>query len=438
MIEPADPRSRPLTAEAKAPKVLVVEGAQALSQVLQHTIERDIGAEVTVCHSLAETRVALARTDIDVALTGHEMPDAPDGGILALLAEYQVPTILLSGSVSEELRLNYAKYRLADYIQKEGPAALPAAVSAVERILANRSVSILVVDDARAARADLVNFLRLQNFRVIETTTGRQALDYLARDPSIEVVITDYYMPDMNGYDLTKSIRLQHGSDRLRIIGVSASRDRSLSAQFLKAGASDFLYRPFVPEELQCRINNTVETLLQLKRLRHLAEHDPLTKLYNRRAFFERGARVLARLEGGTGQGAIAILDIDHFKRINDSFGHERGDVVLKAIADILLEACHEKGLIAARLGGEEFALLLPDTTIANAEAVCEDVLRRVRQCQVGVGDTLLPVTASIGLSSLHPGEPLDNQLNAADQMLYLAKSAGRDQLFSESGIRNN
>lgn len=435
MIDPASPRSRTLPANAEGMKVLVVEGAQTLSLVLKQKIEDEIGVDVVLCRSLGEARRALASNDIILALTGHEIPDAPDGGILALLGEYEVPTILLSGSVSDELRLNYAKYRLADYIQKEGPSALPAVVAAVDRILTNRSVSILVVDDARAARSDLTSFLKMQNFRVIEATTGRQALDHLARDPSIEVVITDYFMPDMNGYDLTKRIRLEHGSDRLRIIGVSASRDRALSAQFLKAGASDFLYRPFVPEELQCRINNTVETLLQLKRLRHLAEHDPLTKLYNRRAFFERGARHLVRLEANQGKGAIAILDIDYFKRINDSFGHEHGDLVLTAVADILLRSCKERGVLAARLGGEEFALLLTDMTMAEAEAFCEALLVQVRRCRAGGSETPLPVTASIGLSSLQPGEPLDNQLNAADQMLYLAKSHGRDRLYSESSI---
>lgn len=427
--------SRAPLPHAETTKVLVVEGAQTLSRVLKQKIEDDLGVDVILCHSLAEARRALAGETISVALTGREMPDAPDGGILALLAEYDVPTILLSGSVSDELRLNYAKHRLADYIQKEGPGALSAAVAAVDRILANQSVSVLVVDDARAARSDLVSFLKLQNFRVIEASTGRQALVHLARDPSIEVVITDYYMPDMNGYELTKSIRLEHGSDRLRIIGVSASRDRALSAQFLKAGASDFLYRPFVPEELQCRINNTVETLHQIKRLRHLAEHDPLTLLYNRRAFFERSSRYLRKLHEGDSRGAIAILDIDHFKRINDSFGHERGDFVLKAIANILLQSGRQTGVMAARLGGEEFALLLPDHTMAEAEAHCEDLLRQVRAHSVEGSETRLPVTASIGLSALHAGESLDTLLNAADQMLYLAKSQGRDRIYSEGRI---
>ncbi len=133
---------------------------------------------------------------------------------------------------------------------------------------------------------------------------------------------------------------------------------------------------------MQCRINNTVETLLQLKRLRHLAEHDPLTKLYNRRAFFERGTRTLGRLQASKGQGAIAILDIDYFKRINDSFGHDHGDIVLTTVADILLQACKDKGVLAARLGGEEFALLLPDLTMAEAEAFCEGLLAKVRTCR--------------------------------------------------------
>jgi diguanylate cyclase (GGDEF)-like protein len=415
-------------------RILLVETSVSLSMLLKSRIETETGAEVVVCGRLDAARRALAHERFTMALTAHKLPDAPDGQILDLLAEYDVPTVLFSGSVIDDLHNNYAQYKLVDYITKDNRNTLDIAVAAVAKVIANQTISVLVVDDAKAARSDLVEFLIRQNYRVLEARTGHEALLRLAEDPSIEIVITDYYMPDMDGYELTKAIRASYSSERLRVIGVSASTDRRLSALFLKAGASDFLYRPFVAEELQCRINNTVETLIQLKRLRHLAERDPLTGLFNRRAFFERADRQLQRFNSGQMRsGSIAILDIDHFKHINDNFGHDTGDMVLKQIADLLHDEARQRSFIAARLGGEEFVLFFPDHAPDDAERLCETLLAVIRNVAFEVQDKTIEVTASVGLAGLHVNESLNNQLHAADQMLYLAKAGGRDRLCSDA-----
>ncbi|WP_246659099.1 diguanylate cyclase [Rhizobium sp. FY34] len=418
-------------------KIMIIEASVSLAMLMRNRIETETGAHVVVCGNLSGARKALERERFTMALTGHRLPDAPDGEILDLLAEFEVPTVLFSGSVIDELQTNYARYRLVDYITKDNRNTVEIAVAAVAKVIANQTISVLVVDDAKAARNDLVDFLLRQNYKVVEAKTGHEALQRLAEDPSIAMVITDYYMPDMDGYELTKAIRATYSSERLRIIGVSASTDRRLSALFLKAGASDFLYRPFVPEELQCRVNNTVETLMQLKRLRHLAERDPLTGLFNRRAFFERADKQLARLNAAaTGTGAIAILDIDHFKQINDNFGHDSGDIVLKQIASILHDHARQEDYLLARLGGEEFVLLFPDRTLQESQSLCEAILRGIRAADIMMGESSIRVTGSIGLSMLNQNEPLNNQLHAADQMLYLAKSAGRDQLCSDASFQ--
>lgn len=418
-------------------KIMIIEASVSLALLMRKRIETETGAQVMVCGNLFDARKALERERFTMALTGHKLPDAPDGEILDVLAEFDVPTILFSSSVIDELQSNYARYRLVDYITKDNRNTVEIAVAAVAKVIANQTISVLVVDDAKAARNDLVDFLMRQNYRVVEARTGYEALQRLAQDASIEMVITDYYMPDMDGYELTKAIRASYSSERLRIIGVSASADRRLSAQFLKAGASDFLYRPFVPEELQCRINNTVETLMQLKHLRDLAERDPLTGLFNRRAFFERADKQLQRLNVDfIRAGAIAILDIDHFKQINDNFGHDSGDIVLKQIASILHDHARQEAYLLARLGGEEFVLLFPNRTLQESQSLCEAVLAGIRTSDIVVDDTSIRVTGSIGLSMLNQNEPLNNQLHAADQMLYLAKSAGRDRLCSDASFQ--
>jgi diguanylate cyclase (GGDEF)-like protein len=404
--------------------ILIVEDSAALSALLRQRIERETAGRTFCCASLEQARMLLAGQKFTLALTGLNLPDAPNGEILALLAEYAVPTIVFTATCETETTVRYTERKIIDYIVKSDNTTVDTVVKTVNRILTNNAFSVLVVDDARWARSGLVEIMQRQNFRVLEALSGKEALDMLADNPSIELVITDYNMPDMDGHELTRRIRATRPSDELRIIGVSSSSDRGLSASFLKAGASDFVYRPFVPEELQCRIDNNVETLTQLKRLRYLAERDHLTGLANRRFFFEKNPP----LEPAPANDAVAILDIDHFKSVNDTYGHEAGDQVLR-------EMTIDKRYLAARLGGEEFAIYMKDTNAFQAHSFCEQVRTRVQATSIPVQDKDISVTISIGVMEMEERETFGNQLNAADQLLYMAKKNGRNRVYSSLTI---
>jgi diguanylate cyclase (GGDEF)-like protein len=411
--------------------ILLVEDSLALSALLTARLEDETGALVTRCASLAEARATIAGKSFTLALTGLNLPDAPDGEILDLLFEADIPTVVFTATFDAAARSRCADKKIVDYIVKDSGRTVDTVIHTVRRILANGAFKILVVDDARSARSGLTDMLRRQNFQVAEAWSGRQALDLLAQDDAIELVITDYHMPDMDGYELTKRIRATHGSERIRIIGVSSSTDRLLSASFLKAGATDFIYRPFVPEELKCRIDNNIETLIQLKHLRRLAERDYLTGLANRRHFFAR----MRELEKAPFNGSIALLDIDHFKQVNDTFGHDTGDGVLKAISAIMARQCDQAKHVAARLGGEEFAIYLHHLDAFQAHSFCEQLRREIEETEIPAGNRSITVTVSIGVVEMEDGEPFGNHLNAADQLLYLAKSNGRNRVFSSLTI---
>jgi diguanylate cyclase (GGDEF)-like protein len=239
-------------------------------------------------------------------------------------------------------------------------------------------------------------------------------------------------MPDMSGYELTRRIRHRFGSDKVRVIGVSSSTDRMLSASFLKAGASDFLYRPFVAEELQCRIANNVETLTQMKQLRAAAACDYLTGLYNRRYFYDNGPKLVNECLRRKVASSVAILDIDHFKRLNDTYGHEIGDRVLKAVAGRLSTMFEGSDNLLSRLGGEEFAILFPQMDSLAATRLCDDIRSDISHLRVMADDEELAVTVSIGVAEIAGYETFENYLNAADQFLYMAKHKGRNQVYSD------
>jgi diguanylate cyclase (GGDEF)-like protein len=288
------------------------------------------------------------------------------------------------------------------------------------------------VDDLVSARRALVDLLEAQQFMVVEAGTGVEALAVLDEYADIELVVTDHHMPDMDGYELTRRIRRRYGSDRLRVIGVSSSTDRLLSAAFLKAGASDFVYRPFVPEELACRIAHNVETLMQIKQLRAAASSDYLTGLYNRRYFYDQGPRIVNECLRESRPASVAILDIDHFKRLNDTYGHEIGDKVLKAVAMRLNSLFEGSDNLLSRLGGEEFAILFNELDSRAATALCDKVRADLATLKVNADGEDLSVTVSIGVAEIVDYETFENYLNAADQFLYMAKHKGRNLVYSD------
>jgi diguanylate cyclase (GGDEF)-like protein len=408
-------------------RILLVEDSVALSVLLTSRLEEETGATITRCASLSDARARIAEGSFMLALTGLNLPDAPDGEILDLLAETNIPTIVFTATFDAETRARCTEKKIVDYIVKHGSQTVDVVIQTVSRILTNGAYKILVVDDARSARSELVGILKRQNFNVLEARSGREALDILASDPTIELVITDHHMADMDGYELTRRIRQTRNSEQIRIIGISSSSDRLLSASFLKAGASDFIYRPFVAEELKCRIDNNIETLAQLNHLRRLAERDYLTGLANRRHFFSS----MRQLEKSGLNGAIALLDIDHFKTVNDTYGHDAGDTVLRAISDVMSSMCADAGHMPARLGGEEFAIYLDRLDAFQAHSFCEQLRMALEDTPVAAGSQTISVTISIGLVEFEADDTFDNHLNAADQLLYLAKANGRNRVYS-------
>ena len=437
MSMPSELPAGALASARKRAHVLVIEDSRTFSSLLCHRFENEHGYRVTHCASTKALRDAAGRADhpFDAAVVDLNLPDSPDGQILDEVVAMGVPAVVFTADFNRHMRERLVERGVADYVIKNNERAVDMVVSAVTRILDNRHVRVLVVDDLASARKMLVDLLNVQQFQVFEATTGSEALDMLMRHPGIDMVITDYNMPDMDGYELTRRIRREHGSDRLRIIGISSSADRLLSASFLKAGANDFVYRPFVVEELQCRIGHNIETLSQIRQLRLAAFSDYLTGLRNRRHFFDEGpARVATCLERDEAC-SMAMLDIDHFKQLNDNYGHEVGDRVLKAVAARLSELVDNSDHLLARLGGEEFGILLSGMDSEAASEFCETVRSSVAELRVAHADTDIGVTASIGVAEVAGLENFSNYLNAADQFLYLAKRYGRNRVYSDNTL---
>jgi diguanylate cyclase (GGDEF)-like protein len=317
---------------------------------------------------------------------------------------------------------------VVDYVVKGGPRDLEYVTRLINRLRRNVQTKVLVVDDTRPIRELVAGLLRLQGYEVLTAGHGGQALEVFAEHPEIVLVVTDYQMPEVDGLELVARLRQQASQDRLAIIGISAEGSTSLPARFLKTGANDFLPKPFQNEEFLSRVAQQVELIHMIQRINESSRRDYLTQLYSRRWLFEAGPELLARAQEQGEDLAVGLIDLDNFKRVNDTHGHAAGDQALQHLGRLLLEAFPPPALVA-RFGGEEFCVLAPGLDPARALLAFNQLRRQLERAPVITGAANLSLTMSVGVVTNLRGS-LDQVLTRADDLLYQAKDGGRNRVI--------
>ena len=413
-------------------RVLVVEDTKVFANMLQRRITAELGCEVLVAESYAAAKALIETpgSDFAAALLDLTLEDSFEGEIVDLVAP-RIPAIVLTGNVTDDMRDFIWSKGIVDYVTKDSPESIAYAIKMLDRLRKNRDIRVLVVDDSGTMRKQQQALLETHRFQVLTAKDGYQALERLEQHPDIRLVLTDYNMPGLDGFALVREIRRRYDKNRLAIIGLSAEGNRLMSAKFIKGGANDFLNKPFISEEFYCRVNHTLEMLENIAVIEELSNRDPLTGLSNRRHFFTSAHSLEARARK-TGRPLVcAMLDIDHFKHINDTTGHDVGDLVLKELAALLREVFGEHGVVA-RFGGEEFCVLLGQTPLPLAVQLCEELRQRVQSCCIASASGPVHFTVSVGCSA-QPAETLQQRITQADALLYEAKNSGRNRvLFRE------
>ncbi|MBF0295351.1 MAG: diguanylate cyclase [Magnetococcales bacterium] len=415
--------------------ILIVEDNRLFARMLREKVQATGVFATVVCASLQETRTQLesnAAGEFFLALSDLNLPDAPKGEVVDLLVQHKVPVIIFTGTFDEDVREDIlAKAGVLDYVVKESPASLEYVVALVNRVHRNRSVRAVVVDDSRSARAHFSFLLGQQMFQVLTANNGMEALQLLESHPDIKLMLVDYNMPEMDGFQLIKKVREKHGKADLVLIGLSAYGNNILSAQFIKNGANDFLIKPFLIEEFYCRVHQNMDALENVQALRESSLRDPMTGLHNRRYLFEVGRQMLASASRGQINLATAIVDIDFFKKVNDTHGHDAGDIVIKKVGATLREYFRDTDVVV-RMGGEEFCILAVNPAQEGIGSLFDQVRELVENDPVQVGDKTIAVTISIGVSA-ELRDTLDETIKQADEMLYLAKEQGRNRVVVHS-----
>ncbi len=320
--------------------------------------------------------------------------------------------------------------RIADYVLKEGIQNVDYIIQLLERLHKNKQVKVLIVDDSIVLRNLMERLLTTHRYQVLTARHGIEALHLLKDNTDVQLMIVDYNMPQMNGFELVKAVRAEFSKEDLAIIGISAEGGHLLSAKFIKHGANDFLNKPFVAEEFYCRITHNIEMLDHLRFRKESANVDYLTKLYNRMYFFDLGRKIFSSCSRGEASMAIAMVDIDHFKRINDTYGHDAGDIVLQYMANLLNNRFRESDIVA-RFGGEEFCVLLNNPDMRKIDDIFEGVRSYIEASEVTVGKHKIKITVSMGVCT-RLFATLDQMIKKADVLLYEAKQSGRNRVVTD------
>ncbi|GCA52406.1 hypothetical protein KGO5_04871 [Sinorhizobium sp. KGO-5] len=250
-------------------RIVLAEDSNLFASMVSKRLKELFDIDVIVCRDYEDLQFAVENASFapSLAISNINLPGAENGEALTYLIEMSVPTIVFTGSFQESTREAILAKDIVDYVIKDSVFAVDMLAESVCRFLTNQQHHVLIVDDSATARAVLTTQLKRYNFRTSSADSGSAALEILKSNPDIALVITDYNMPDIDGFELTRRIRAAHGPHQLRIIGVSSSTDRLLSARFLKAGGNDFIVRPFVNEEFYCRVNQNLDTLTKVRTL---------------------------------------------------------------------------------------------------------------------------------------------------------------------------
>ncbi|MCF8168098.1 MAG: diguanylate cyclase [Rhodoferax sp.] len=295
----------------------------------------------------------------------------------------------------------------------------------------NPRFTLLVVDDEKQNRTLLTELLQ-DDYQIILAKNGEQALER-AQERSPDLILLDVLMPEMDGYAVIRALKASDATRHIPVIFVSAldsARDEELG---LELGAVDYIAKPYHPPIVRVRVRNHLQSVHQRRLLEQLALIDSLTEIPNRRRFAEVYEREWRRCIRSSSPLSLIVVDVDHFKLYNDTYGHAAGDVVLKRVAKAIQSALKRPADFVARYGGEEFVVILPDIDATNGLQVGEKIRLEVENQNIPYPESAAGPHLSVSLGGAtgipHQNE-VDSQLFAqADHCLYDAKHAGRNRV---------
>jgi diguanylate cyclase (GGDEF)-like protein len=297
---------------------------------------------------------------------------------------------------------------------------------------------ILITDDDQVNTKLVTEILSQQQLYMVDVVSSVDEALFQLSNNNYDLVLSDIVMPNKDGFELAKEVKRLHPNTN--VILMTSSTEKDWIERAFKAGADDFINKPISKVELIMRVKNLLkikqtenylnvalkELTTKITELQKLVVTDSLTELYNHKYIIERLDSELSEAERFNTPLSIVMFDIDHFKRVNDTFGHPAGDEVLLTIAQTIKKHSREYDIVA-RYGGEEFLVILPNTSVRCATKFAERIRKEVKELKWSSYDMTL--TISGGIAEFYTGVNPADLIIRADKMLYVAKRTGRDKI---------
>lgn len=292
-------------------------------------------------------------------------------------------------------------------------------------------MKILVVEDDPVTRLLLSRTCHEWGFTLIEAESAEDAMELLKRPEyaDIHILLTDWSLPNMSGVSLCQLLKSSMPNHLLYVVMLTNKSSTESLVEAMDKGVDDFISKPFEAEVLRVRLRAGFRIVEQSLKLEFLANHDELTELWNRRKLIQELEKEWQRFKRSNEKLSLLLMDIDHFKRINDTYGHLAGDAALKHFANLLKKQCRPYD-IPGRYGGEEFILALPETDLDQATLVGNRLREQLAQHPLKFEEYQIDLTVSIGVAEVAQDcSELQELITRADNAMYKAKRNGRDRV---------
>lgn len=368
------------------------------------------------------------RPDIFLALADIDLEGCETGAVIDFLISENIPVITVLSKYDIDMIEALWKKGVVHCMVNEHHLDLKFAAYFVERLSYFNNKKAIIVDDSTTFRKLTKNHLDYLMFDVLTFDDGRSVVEYINDDSKsnedVKLVIVDYNLPGMTGIELTRHIRDKLGFNVI-IIAVTGHSSNEVKYGFIKSGADDYLIKPFSREEFNSVILKNMRLIEQVDRIEKISITDNLTQIYNRNFMKDSLAKQIDLAQRYNKIFSLILFDLDHFKSINDQYGHDKGDHVLAQFSKLVSDNIRKTDVFA-RWGGEEFLLLCPKTNKDQAQKLAEQLKRVLEKTSFGFEKS---ITCSVGISEYTADSNFEELVKKADIAMYKAKEKGRNNI---------